>query len=221
LLIIHHTPVEDFGAWSARLHVYGLDMRYLQAVEKFCQFMKKAYTHLDIIINNAAQTIRRYDPVSRRAAASSSGSALISDSVTRRRPPAYYEHLIAAESVHVASLPEPIRDILQPPRLPVKPWGNDYLLPLFSTPSSSSSSSTSLLTTGPGAPLAPSCPPATGGPVIEEPADDHETMAMTEEDEQRSAHDYKTTEDEAIAATTMTTTSAALPNISAGAWPRR
>jgi hypothetical protein len=198
LLIIHHTPVEDFGAWSARLHVYGLDMRYLQAVEKFCQFMKKAYTHLDIIINNAAQTIRRYDPVSRRAAASSSGSALISDSVTRRRPPAYYEHLIAAESVHVASLPEPIRDILQPPRLPVKPWGNDYLLPLFSTPSSSTTSLFEL-TTGPGAPLAPSCPPATGGPVIEEPADDHETMAMTEE------------------ATTMTTTSAALPNISAGA----
>lgn len=190
---LRFSKLADFGEWHSRLHVYGLDMRYLQAVEQFCRFVKKAYSHLDIIINNAAQTIRR--------------------------PPAYYEHLITAESVNVASLPEPIRHVLQPEGLPVKPWGNDYLLPLFS---SSSSSTTGLfeLTTGPSPALAPPAQPPVA-PVVEEPVDDQEAAAgLVAEEKHAQAAEAKGNEMEAAGGRPVTTDqppnpASALPNISA------
>jgi hypothetical protein len=133
-----------------------------------------------------------------------------------RRPPAYYEHLITAESVNVASLPEPIRHVLQPEGLPVKPWGNDYLLPLFS---SSSSSSTGLfeLTTG----LAP---PAQSpvAPVVEEPVDDQEAAAgLVAEEKHAQAAEAKGNEMEAAGGGPVTSDqppnpASTLPNISAG-----
>jgi len=74
----------DFGVWGSRLHVYGLDFRDLANLERFCVFVKTEYARLDIIINNAAQTIRR--------------------------PPAYYKHLIQAEaSPLMLDSPETVR----------------------------------------------------------------------------------------------------------------
>jgi NAD(P)-dependent dehydrogenase (short-subunit alcohol dehydrogenase family) len=50
---------KDFSVWGHRLHVYGLDLRHTPSVEIFCQFVERKYERLDILINNAAQTVRR------------------------------------------------------------------------------------------------------------------------------------------------------------------
>lgn len=49
----------DFGAWAGRLHLYGLDLRHLPGVEAFADHLATSYQRLDILVNNAAQTIRR------------------------------------------------------------------------------------------------------------------------------------------------------------------
>lgn len=51
---------EDFDSWQNKLTIYGLDLRNLKAVERFIAFYKSEYDTLDILINNAAQTIK-YD----------------------------------------------------------------------------------------------------------------------------------------------------------------
>eukprot|EP00698_Gefionella_okellyi_P004822 TRINITY_DN14463_c0_g1_i1.p1 TRINITY_DN14463_c0_g1~~TRINITY_DN14463_c0_g1_i1.p1 ORF type:complete len:638 (-),score=159.87 TRINITY_DN14463_c0_g1_i1:14-1927(-) len=63
---------EDFSAWRDRLHVYGLDLRDIAGVERFCDHIRSTFNRLDMIINNAAQTVRR--------------------------PPAFYQHLMQQES---------------------------------------------------------------------------------------------------------------------------
>jgi len=70
----------DFASWKSKLHIHGLDFRDLATLERFCEFIKEKYERLDIIINNACQTIRR--------------------------PPAYYRHLVAKEG-STAMLPSP------------------------------------------------------------------------------------------------------------------
>ena len=49
----------DSSNWIHRLQVYGLDLRNVPAVEAFAQHMLDTEASLDIIIHNAAQTIRR------------------------------------------------------------------------------------------------------------------------------------------------------------------
>ena len=51
----------DFCAWKGRLSIYGLDFRNIPAVEAFCAHLLDGNTldRLDILINNACQTIRR------------------------------------------------------------------------------------------------------------------------------------------------------------------
>lgn len=51
----------DFGEFSDRLFVYGLDLRDVSGLEAFIRFLKLRYerTGIDILINNACQTIRR------------------------------------------------------------------------------------------------------------------------------------------------------------------
>ena len=50
---------KDFNIWSHRLHIYGLDLRHTPSVEIFCKHVEQTYDRLDILINNAAQTVRR------------------------------------------------------------------------------------------------------------------------------------------------------------------
>ncbi|GAB5355406.1 hypothetical protein AAMO2058_000202700 [Amorphochlora amoebiformis] len=64
---------KDFKLWGHRLQIVGLDFRNIRAVEAFCADLIANAPRLDIIINNACQTIRR--------------------------PPAYYSHLLSAERV--------------------------------------------------------------------------------------------------------------------------
>ena len=70
---------EDFEIWGHRLKIHGLDLRHIPSVEIFCNFIEKQYDRLDILINNAAQTVRR--------------------------PAGFYEHLIANEELDVKELP--------------------------------------------------------------------------------------------------------------------
>eukprot|EP00961_Rhodomonas_salina_P283504 3831715-Rhodomonas_salina.1 len=77
---------QDFSKWSARLHCYGIDFRDLVSVENFCKFVTARFSRLDIIINNACQTIRR--------------------------PVQYYAHLLEAERQPLAKKTEEERKLL-------------------------------------------------------------------------------------------------------------
>ena len=61
----------DFEAFSERLQIHGLDLRHCSSVELFTRFLNQTLDRLDIVINNAAQTVRR--------------------------PPGFYEHLLELE----------------------------------------------------------------------------------------------------------------------------
>uniref|UniRef100_A0A7S4R0B5 Oxidoreductase n=1 Tax=Ditylum brightwellii TaxID=49249 RepID=A0A7S4R0B5_9STRA len=52
---------EDFNVWKDRLHIFGLDLRDVTGLEAFTRFLKMKYgdVGIDILINNACQTIRR------------------------------------------------------------------------------------------------------------------------------------------------------------------
>ena len=56
---IRYTKEKDFSIWSHRLHIYGLDLRHIPSVELFASYIENKYERLDILINNAAQTVRR------------------------------------------------------------------------------------------------------------------------------------------------------------------
>lgn len=68
---------KDFDDWRQRLQIYGMDFRDLGVIDRFMNHVELAFGSLDILINNATQTIRR--------------------------PVHYYKHLIQAE---VAPVPE-------------------------------------------------------------------------------------------------------------------
>ena len=76
----------DFSDWGARLQVYGLDLRHTPSVELFCDYIANTYQRLDILINNAAQTVRR--------------------------PPGFYAHLMDTEAKDVGQLPADAQALL-------------------------------------------------------------------------------------------------------------
>lgn len=79
---------KDFPQWSERLHIYGLDLRHTPSVELFCSYVEQKYPRLDLLINNAAQTVRR--------------------------PPGFYAHLIPNETLPFEDLPASIQPLLRP-----------------------------------------------------------------------------------------------------------
>jgi NAD(P)-dependent dehydrogenase (short-subunit alcohol dehydrogenase family) len=56
---IRYAKETDFSEWGHRLKIYGLDLRHIPSVELFATYIEKHYNRLDILINNAAQTVRR------------------------------------------------------------------------------------------------------------------------------------------------------------------
>jgi len=56
---IRYAKEKDFPEWGHRLHIYGLDLRHIPSVELFASYVEQKYQRLDILINNAAQTVRR------------------------------------------------------------------------------------------------------------------------------------------------------------------
>jgi len=77
----------DAGDWTARLHVYGIDLRHTPSVELLCQHLRATLPRLDALINNACQTVRR--------------------------PAGWYDHVIAGELDPWTQLPGPERTILE------------------------------------------------------------------------------------------------------------
>ncbi len=84
---LRYSREADFQQWSQRLDVYGLDLRHTPSVELFCNYIEQKYSRLDILVNNAAQTVRR--------------------------PPGFYAHLMAQESVGIKDLPIPVQPLLE------------------------------------------------------------------------------------------------------------
>lgn len=50
---------DDYDSWCDRLHVHGLDLRNIPRVEEFASWLDQEVSCLDILINNAAQTVKR------------------------------------------------------------------------------------------------------------------------------------------------------------------
>lgn len=50
----------DFESWKERLVIYGLDLRNLKSIDAFVAYLSAHFDALDILVNNAAQTIK-YD----------------------------------------------------------------------------------------------------------------------------------------------------------------
>ena len=76
----------DYPDWGHRLHIFGLDLRHTPSVDIFTDYFREAYQRLDILINNAAQTVRR--------------------------PPGFYAHLMENETREMAQLPMDAQSLL-------------------------------------------------------------------------------------------------------------
>lgn len=76
----------DYEAWADRLEIFGLDLRFTPAVERFVRFVNSHLPRLDFIIHNACQTVRR--------------------------PPGYYAHLVDLEQAALDALPAPARPLV-------------------------------------------------------------------------------------------------------------
>lgn len=84
---IRFSKEEDHHIWANRLKIHGLDLRHIPSVEIFCNYIEQRYERLDILINNAAQTVRR--------------------------PAGFYQHLMAKEEMPVSELPNVATKLLQ------------------------------------------------------------------------------------------------------------
>lgn len=56
---LRYSKEEDFALWQHRLQIFGLDLRHTPSVEIFARHIEATEPRLDILINNAAQTVRR------------------------------------------------------------------------------------------------------------------------------------------------------------------
>ncbi len=85
---LRYSREQDFSQWGDRLHIYGLDLRHTPSVEIFCKFIEQKYDRLDLLINNAAQTVRR--------------------------PAGFYAHMMANEMLDFHDLPKAVQGLLRP-----------------------------------------------------------------------------------------------------------
>jgi NAD(P)-dependent dehydrogenase (short-subunit alcohol dehydrogenase family) len=77
----------DFAEWSGRLRIHGLDLRHSPSVEIFCSQVGRELPRLDLLVNNACQTVRR--------------------------PPGFYAHLLDFEERPIEALPAELRPLVQ------------------------------------------------------------------------------------------------------------
>lgn len=83
---LRYAKEPDFDSWGHRLKIHGLDLRHIPSVEIFCNYIEQQYDRLDILINNAAQTVRR--------------------------PAGFYQHLMPNEERSYADLPPDAQHLL-------------------------------------------------------------------------------------------------------------
>jgi NAD(P)-dependent dehydrogenase (short-subunit alcohol dehydrogenase family) len=83
---IRFSKEPDYDSWGNRLKIHGLDLRHIPSVDIFCNFIEQKYDRLDILINNAAQTVRR--------------------------PAGFYHHMMANEVLPIKNLPLFVQKLL-------------------------------------------------------------------------------------------------------------
>ncbi len=76
----------DFAEFSARLQIFGLDLRHTPSVDLFTRYLGERLPRLDYLVNNACQTVRR--------------------------PAGFFHYLLAAEAAPFAELPADWRSVL-------------------------------------------------------------------------------------------------------------
>ena len=84
---IRYAKEPGYEKWGDRLQIYGLDLRHIPSVEIFASYIASKYDRLDIIMNNAAQTVRR--------------------------PPGFYTHLMENELADISDLDEKAQALLK------------------------------------------------------------------------------------------------------------
>jgi NAD(P)-dependent dehydrogenase (short-subunit alcohol dehydrogenase family) len=84
---LRYAQEEDYNEWGHRLKIHGLDLRHIPSVEIFCNYIEQHYERLDILINNAAQTVRR--------------------------PAGFYKHLMEKEELPYEVLPPRAQELLE------------------------------------------------------------------------------------------------------------
>ncbi len=96
----------DFTSWKNRLQIHGLDLRHSPSVEIFAHYLCATLPRLDILINNAAQTVRR--------------------------PPAFYSHLLEKEFESANANSIEVQALLKNHRACLKALSMSAALPLRS-----------------------------------------------------------------------------------------
>jgi NAD(P)-dependent dehydrogenase (short-subunit alcohol dehydrogenase family) len=84
---LRYSREEGYSVWGDRLHIHGLDLRHLPSVELFTRYLEQRHGRLDILINNAAQTVKR--------------------------PAGFYAHLIKNENKGLSALSPEAHKLLQ------------------------------------------------------------------------------------------------------------
>lgn len=84
---IRYAKEPGYAKWGDRLQIYGLDLRHIPSVELFASYIESKYERLDIMMNNAAQTVRR--------------------------PPGFYTHLMENELADASDLDEKAQALLK------------------------------------------------------------------------------------------------------------
>jgi NAD(P)-dependent dehydrogenase (short-subunit alcohol dehydrogenase family) len=84
---IRYAKEPGYAKWGDRLQIYGLDLRHIPSVEIFASYIESKYERLDIMMNNAAQTVRR--------------------------PPGFYTHLMENELADVLDLDKKAQSLLK------------------------------------------------------------------------------------------------------------
>lgn len=97
----------DVQEWSGRLAFYGLDLRDLYGVQEFIQYLLRTEPHIDLLLNNAAQTISR--------------------------PLQFYDHLLQGEQ-HALTAGGPGLQILRPASLMAEGGGSAEALSKYFPP---------------------------------------------------------------------------------------
>jgi NAD(P)-dependent dehydrogenase (short-subunit alcohol dehydrogenase family) len=76
----------DFADFRDRLELHGLDLRHSPSVEILCSLLDQKLERLDLLVNNACQTVRR--------------------------PPGFFQHLLEFEEREAAALPTELQPLV-------------------------------------------------------------------------------------------------------------
>ena len=77
----------DFAEWGPRVRLHGLDLRHSPSVEILCSQLGRELPRLDLLVNNACQTVRR--------------------------PPGFYAHLLDFEEQPIESLAPELQPLVR------------------------------------------------------------------------------------------------------------